>query len=422
MASPGRPSATEYAAAHVPPLEGVEPAGIGADPKRALAVLAQGPDVVPEHALGPAPDRERAGGQPQQPVVGARPEAPVAILGKGQDDLLREARFGVESGAPVSADARESFSGPDPEVAVAILVEGAEVPVGDARLRVAREALAGPTREPLVGGDPQLALSVDEELPHAVARQPIARGVGLEGLAVEAADAPRLEGDPQRAVLVLDHVTDVPRADGLRGLDRPDFVTVVAKEPADGPEEHVAGAGLVYGKDRGGEALELAEAAEVAGFVDGEAEPAPDPEAPLPVFPEGGNPAVGKLRRVAGVEDVEAGAVEAGEAGLGPEPEEVVAGLADGVDRVLGKAVVGGPEPGCVLGDRPLGLEGRSRAGDEESHEESGRGSAAHQWGSVVVLGEIGQTIDGVPPPWHHRRRKSESVDQAWNCEFTVQT
>ncbi len=275
---------------------------------------------------------------------------------------------------------------------MAVLEEDAKVAPGHVGSGVAREPLAVSSRETLVGGDPKLALAVHQKLPGVVAREAVAHGVGLECLAVEAADSTRLDGEPEGPVAVLGDVPDVSRADGLRRLDGPDLVAVVAKEAADGAEEDRPGAALVDGEHGGREALDFAEASEMAAFVDGEAEPAPDPEAPLPVLHERGDPAVGKLGGVARVEDVEAGAVEAGETGLGAEPEEVVAGLADGVDRVLGQAVVGGPEPGRVLGDRPLGLIGQSGAGDEKGHEESGRRECRASGRQRMGLGEIGQT------------------------------
>ena len=94
-------------------LEGVEPGAVGADPEDAVAVLAKGPDDVPRHALGPAPDREGARGEPPQAVVGADPEAPVAILREGRDDLLREPTLDVERGIPAPGDAGDSAPGSD---------------------------------------------------------------------------------------------------------------------------------------------------------------------------------------------------------------------------------------------------------------------------------------------------------------------
>jgi len=136
------------------------------------------------------------------------------------------------------------------------------------------------------------------------ARKPVARGVGLEGLAVEAADSPRLEGDPEGSVTVFGEVPNVPGGEPFRGVEELEVVAIVASEAPKSAEVESAAAGFQDGEHGGGEVLDLAEPMKAAVLVDREAEPAPDPEASLPVFHERGDPAVGKLRGVARIEHV----------------------------------------------------------------------------------------------------------------------
>src|SRR5260221_275698 len=82
-----------------------------------------------------------------------------------------------------------------------------------------------------------------------------------------------------------------------------------------------------------------------------------DPEVALRVFEEHVDMRIRQLGRVLAFEDHEADPVEADEARLGAEPEMPVAGLDDGTDRILGKALLDGPDAVAVLRDRKPWIE-----------------------------------------------------------------
>ena len=374
---------------------------VGRHPHGARAVLDDAAHQIRRQALAPGERRELGVAQAVEPAAdGADPEAALAVLEQAEDHVARQALgAAVVVDAPVVDALQAAAERADPEVAVAVLVDRAD--------HVAREAVPGGdvgngaplhhVEAALVVADPHAALAVDVHRAHPVAAEPVLRRVARERAALQAEETVAVGADPQPPLGV--------RVQGLHRLAREtghvaEAALVPAREPLGGADPEAARAVLGERVDEiAREAVARREIREGAVPVPGEpAADRRDPEVARAVGLQAPHHVAAQGRRVAGVEDGEARAVEAREPRLGREPEIAVRRLRDRVDRELRQPLL--PHVLPVLGHGEARVERAGRVGRErhrcagECEKERASRTRDHRavWGhSSVVVPEGGQ-------------------------------
>ena len=235
-----------------------------------------------------------------------------------------------------------------------------------------RHTALEPAAEPALGAHPEAAVGGGRERLHAIVRQPVDVGQRGRPRPAETADAVVVGADPEGAV----HPPG-QRGDAAARAAAGDRHRLHAPPPP--PGEPVLGADP-QGVRRAPE--ERQDALSGAGF----------PERPPLAFPPAGEPAVEEPRPhppvLAGGEGLhpslpldqgEAHAVEAHQAGAGPEPEIAVPAGSDGAHRRLREPLGVAPTVRVIALQRSRRVEPPGGGGQKSAGDQSPQGERAHK-------------------------------------------
>ncbi len=379
---------------HDPVLDPVEAAAGGCDPQGAVAGLEDGPRVVAREAFR-HPEREEfpVGEAIEAADPRPDPDVPFTVRAEAPDLVVREPVLrGEEVDPPVANPGDSASPGPDPQRPVPIHVKGGDLlgrKASDPRHLDAAGVLHRQEPAPR-SSHPDTAVGVGRDRADDVAREPF-RGVDDGDRPVPHPENALPAGaDPEIPGTVAADRAQVVAREAVRRRERR---LLLAPEPQEAGtarrDPDVAVRGLAHRPGRDSLCEPGVEVRDDSGFETGDSSGQADPEPAPGVLEERRDGAAPQLGIRPFVPDAEAHAVEPREALLGADPEVSVAGLEQGLDRVLGKALLRLPRVEAVLRQGLGGVEGDGGRGAEHPRGGEDAGESPHGGSHCIT-----------PAPW----------------------